>query len=62
LKGLTSNLKVKEVLMKKKYNLALIPISKSDEVMALAKKFSTIADRYLPGDSSFPHITLYHRP
>lgn len=45
--------------MKKKYNLALIPVSKDGEVVALSKKFSTIADKYLLGDSSLPHVTLY---
>jgi 2'-5' RNA ligase len=42
-----------------KYNLALIPASKSDEAISLAKKFSDIADEYLLGDKSFPHVTLY---
>src|SRR3990167_8909696 len=45
--------------MKNKYNLALIPVSKSDETIELAKKFSTIADEYLLGDRSLPHVTLY---
>lgn len=45
--------------MKKKYNLALIPISKSDQPVALAKQFSNIADGYLLGDKSLPHVTLY---
>lgn len=46
--------------MRKKYNLALTPISQGDKVIALAKKFSTIADKYLLGNNSFPHVTLYH--
>lgn len=45
--------------MTKKYNLALIPISKSDEAIMLARRFSSIADRYLLGDRSLPHVTLY---
>ncbi|OGT38696.1 MAG: hypothetical protein A3F11_03645 [Gammaproteobacteria bacterium RIFCSPHIGHO2_12_FULL_37_14] len=45
--------------MKRKYNLALIPASKGDEAIALAKKFSNVADEYLLGDRSFPHVTLY---
>lgn len=45
--------------MTKKYNLALIPMSKGDEVVAFAKKFSRIADMYLLGERSLPHVTLY---
>lgn len=46
--------------MKKKYNLALIPVSKSNEVVTLAKKFSNLASEYLLGERSLPHVTLYH--
>lgn len=45
--------------MSKKYNLALIPIFKNDEVVTLSKKFSDIADKYLLGEKSLPHVTLY---
>lgn len=41
------------------YNLALIPISKSDEVIKCANQFSKFADNYLLGKDSLPHITLY---
>ena len=45
--------------MTKKYNLALIPISKTNEIVTLARKFVDIADKYLLGDKSLPHVTLY---
>lgn len=45
--------------MLKKYNLALMPISKSNEVVSFAKKFSDLADQYLLGESSLPHVTIY---
>jgi len=45
--------------MKRKYNLALIPLSKSKEFVDVAEKFSNIADKYLLGNNSHPHITLY---
>lgn len=45
--------------MKKKYNLALIPGSKSDDIIALSQQFSAIADQYFLSDQSLPHITLY---
>lgn len=45
--------------MKKKYNLALTPVSRSNDVIALAKRFSNIADEYLLGNESIPHVTLY---
>jgi len=45
--------------MEKKYNLALIPLSKSDEVIALAKKLAAFAGQYLLGEKSLPHVTLY---
>ena len=44
--------------MKKRYNLSLIPTSKSNEVIALAKKFSVIADKYILSNKSLPHVTL----
>lgn len=45
--------------MKRKYNLALIPQTKADEVISIARKFSAIADKYLLGENSNPHVTLY---
>ena len=46
--------------MKKKYNLALVPVSQTNSVIALAKKFTNIADKYILGENSLPHVTLYH--
>ena len=46
--------------MKTKYNIALLPTSKAPEFVKLSKEFSHIADNYLLGDHSFPHVTLYH--
>ncbi len=40
------------------YNLALTPISNGDEAVKYAKKLSNLADKYLLGESSLPHITL----
>ena len=45
--------------MKKKYNLALTPVSRDEEFINLSQKFLTIADKYLLGKNSLPHITLY---
>lgn len=45
--------------MKNKYNLALIPLCINDDVIALANKLSHMADNYLLGFKSLPHITLY---
>jgi len=44
---------------KRKYNLALIPQTKVNEVICLARQFSGIADQYLLGENSNPHVTLY---
>jgi len=49
----------RENAMIKKYNLALIPISRSEEVIMLANKFSYLADSYLLCEKSLPHVTLY---
>lgn len=46
--------------MIKKYNLALIPFTKSHRVIEIAQQFANIADLYLLGKKSFPHVTLYH--
>jgi 2'-5' RNA ligase len=45
--------------MKKKYNLALTPLSISNQVINIAKKFEDISDQYLLGAISLPHVTLY---
>lgn len=45
--------------MPKKYNLALIPVSKGVEAVRFAKKFAGLADKYLLGDNSLPHVTIY---
>lgn len=43
-----------------KYNLALTPISHGDEVVHCANQLAMLADSYLLGKNSLPHITLYH--
>jgi len=43
----------------RKYNIALIPESCSDLVINCANNFKHISDRYLLGENSFPHVTLY---
>src|SRR6185312_16173512 len=45
--------------MRKKYNLALIPVSKSNEVLVFATQLLHLADNYLLGEESLPHVTLY---
>src|SRR5580700_7138872 len=45
--------------MKTKYNIALIPTSRAIEFVKLSNTFSNIADRYLLGGYSLPHVTLY---
>lgn len=42
-----------------RYNLALIPVSQSKEIIGLVKKFSHLADKYLLDENSLPHVTLY---
>jgi hypothetical protein len=44
----------------KRYNLALIPLTKNPEIIQLAQIFAPIANQYLLGKNSFPHVTLYH--
>lgn len=46
--------------MKKKYNLALIPQTISDKVIACAQPLGDIKDTYILGKNSLPHVTLYH--
>jgi hypothetical protein len=50
--------------MKKKYNIAVIPTSQSKtsqtkKIIELAHILSPIADKYLLGNDSLPHVTLY---
>ncbi len=44
--------------MKRKYNIALIPTEKAQSIIQCADFLSAIADRYLLGINSFPHVTL----
>jgi 2'-5' RNA ligase len=44
--------------VKSRYNIALIPSTKSDQVIHFAKNFSVMADTYLLGEKSLPHVTL----
>jgi 2'-5' RNA ligase len=46
--------------MKSRYIIALIPTTKAKQIVELSNKLSDIADRYLLGNSSIPHVTLYH--
>ena len=43
----------------KKYNIALTPVSESRSIIKCAQNFSAIADQYLLGEKSLPHVTLY---
>ena len=45
--------------MTSRYNIALLPRTQSDFFISLAKNFSEIADAYILGENSFPHITIY---
>lgn len=45
--------------MIKKYNIALTPLSQSERIIKLANKLSHVADKYLLGYHSLPHVTLY---
>ncbi len=42
-----------------KFNIALTPKSKNNTIIQCAKNFSAIADQYLLGEKSLPHVTLY---
>lgn len=44
--------------MARKYNIALIPKSKSDDVVKCAQNFLKISDQYQLGNNSLPHVTL----
>jgi len=45
--------------MKRQYNLALMPQKKGAAVVEFAQNFSDLADHYLLGENSYPHVTLY---
>lgn len=44
--------------MKNKYNIALIPMHTSNLIITLSNKLSHIADQYILGENSLPHVTL----
>lgn len=44
--------------MKNKYNIALIPLNKTDEITKFAERFNHISDMYSLGKNSLPHVTL----
>ncbi len=43
-----------------KYNIALLPQAKNQETIQLANQFASIADTYILGPMSLPHLTLSH--
>jgi hypothetical protein len=45
--------------MKAKCNLALVPTTQGEAIVKFAKYFSHIADQYILGEYSLPHVTLY---
>jgi 2'-5' RNA ligase len=45
--------------MNNRYNIALIPTTQQETIIGYAHKLADIADRYLLGRESLPHITLY---
>lgn len=40
------------------YNIALVPKKMSDKVVQCAQQFAEIADQYILGKQSLPHVTL----
>lgn len=44
--------------MRIRYNIALTPMHNGRKIIALSEKFKDIADQYLLGDNSLPHVTL----
>lgn len=44
--------------MKNRYNIALIPLTHSQAIIKLSHHFAAIADSYLLGEKSLPHVTL----
>lgn len=45
--------------MLQKYNLALLPLTITKKITELSHQLSELADTYLLGDTSLPHLTLY---
>lgn len=41
------------------YNIALLPCKSSPQIISWASNFIKISDKYILGDRSFPHVTLY---
>ncbi len=46
--------------MLRKYNIALVPTSKNEEIIHCAEYFLKISDQYQLGKNSLPHVTLCH--
>lgn len=44
--------------MLRKYNIALLPTSKNQEIVNCSSFFSSISDQYQLGENSLPHVTL----
>ncbi|MDR3478627.1 MAG: hypothetical protein P4M14_11425 [Gammaproteobacteria bacterium] len=44
--------------MNNKFNIALVPKKASDQIISLAKRLAPIADQYILGEKSLPHVTL----
>lgn len=44
--------------MKKRYNIALVPVDHSQQLIDLSKNFISLANNYLLGEKSLPHLTL----
>lgn len=44
--------------MLRKYNIALVPTSKNQEMVDCSNFFSSISDQYQLGENSLPHVTL----
>jgi 2'-5' RNA ligase len=45
-------------MMPKKYNIALMPMSEGEKFIKLSQNYSHLADTYLLGEKSLPHLTL----
>lgn len=44
--------------MKNRYNIALLPLTVSDQVIQLADHIKFLADDYVLGKHSYPHVTI----
>ena len=49
---------MRKLKLKIKYNIALLPNNNSELIVRYAKIFSKIADQYILGEKSLPHLTL----